>query len=68
MSSIVVQSYMNLPKHTSNDVPFSWRIKDYLEEVWIQAQYITDAEGEATQDELVWMQRGELAFFLREPP
>ncbi|XP_073901038.1 E3 ubiquitin-protein ligase RNF213 isoform X4 [Castor canadensis] len=45
MSSIVVQSYMNLPKHTSNDVPFSWRIKDYLEEVWIQAQYITDAEG-----------------------
>uniref|UniRef100_A0A2K6FX44 E3 ubiquitin-protein ligase RNF213 n=1 Tax=Propithecus coquereli TaxID=379532 RepID=A0A2K6FX44_PROCO len=45
MSSIMVQNYMNLSENASNDVPFSWRIKDYLEELWVQAQYITDAEG-----------------------
>ncbi|XP_075850113.1 E3 ubiquitin-protein ligase RNF213 isoform X2 [Microcebus murinus] len=45
MPSIVVQNYMNLPENASSDVPFSWRIKDYLEELWAQAQYITDAEG-----------------------
>ncbi|KAM9596356.1 E3 ubiquitin-protein ligase RNF213-like isoform 2-T2 [Trichechus inunguis] len=42
MSCIVVQNDMKL---SENDVPFSWRIKDYLEELWVQAQYITDAEG-----------------------
>uniref|UniRef100_A0A8C8YXI2 E3 ubiquitin-protein ligase RNF213 n=1 Tax=Prolemur simus TaxID=1328070 RepID=A0A8C8YXI2_PROSS len=45
MSSIVVQNYMNLSENASNNVPFSWRIKDYLEELCVQAQYITDAEG-----------------------
>ncbi|XP_045155456.1 E3 ubiquitin-protein ligase RNF213-like [Echinops telfairi] len=42
MSHIVVQNNMKL---SDNSVPFSWRIKDYLEELWVQAQYITDAEG-----------------------
>ncbi|XP_048222860.1 E3 ubiquitin-protein ligase RNF213 [Perognathus longimembris pacificus] len=42
---IVVQSDMGLPEHASNSVPFSWRIKDYVEELWIQAQYISDADG-----------------------
>uniref|UniRef100_A0A8C9LXS5 E3 ubiquitin-protein ligase RNF213 n=1 Tax=Piliocolobus tephrosceles TaxID=591936 RepID=A0A8C9LXS5_9PRIM len=42
---IMVQNYMNLSENASNNVPFSWRIKDYLEELWVQAQYITDAEG-----------------------
>ncbi|XP_075418440.1 E3 ubiquitin-protein ligase RNF213-like [Tenrec ecaudatus] len=42
MSRIVVQNNMKL---SDNSVPFSWRIKDYLEELWVQAQYITDAEG-----------------------
>ncbi|XP_021566641.1 E3 ubiquitin-protein ligase RNF213, partial [Carlito syrichta] len=44
MSYIMVQNYMALSENASNDVPFSWRIKDYLEELWVQAQYITDAE------------------------
>lgn len=48
MAYIMVQNYMNLSENASNNVPFSWRIKDYLEELWVQAQYITDAEGEAT--------------------
>ncbi|XP_071066939.1 E3 ubiquitin-protein ligase RNF213 isoform X2 [Dasypus novemcinctus] len=42
---IVVPNYMKLSENVSNDVPFSWRIKDYLEELWVQAQYITNAEG-----------------------
>lgn len=33
-------------KDACNAVPFSWRIRDYLEELWVQAQYITDTEGE----------------------
>ncbi|XP_035293735.1 E3 ubiquitin-protein ligase RNF213 isoform X3 [Cricetulus griseus] len=45
MPSIVVQSPMNLLKDACNAVPFSWRIRDYLEELWVQAQYITDTEG-----------------------
>ncbi|XP_032097310.1 E3 ubiquitin-protein ligase RNF213 isoform X3 [Sapajus apella] len=45
MAYIVVQNHMNLSENASNDVPFSWRIKDYLEELWVQAQYLTDVEG-----------------------
>uniref|UniRef100_A0A2K6UDD8 E3 ubiquitin-protein ligase RNF213 n=1 Tax=Saimiri boliviensis boliviensis TaxID=39432 RepID=A0A2K6UDD8_SAIBB len=45
MAYIVVQNHMNLSENASNDVPFSWRIRDYLEELWVQAQYLTDAEG-----------------------
>ncbi|XP_029417237.1 E3 ubiquitin-protein ligase RNF213 isoform X2 [Nannospalax galili] len=45
MSSILVQSHMNLFKNACNAVPFSWRIRDFLEELWVQAQYITDTEG-----------------------
>ncbi|XP_012308178.2 E3 ubiquitin-protein ligase RNF213 isoform X2 [Aotus nancymaae] len=45
MAYVVVQNHMNLSENASNDVPFSWRIKDYLEELWVQAQYLTDAEG-----------------------
>ncbi|KAM5272726.1 E3 ubiquitin-protein ligase RNF213 [Ctenodactylus gundi] len=45
MASITVQNDMHLVENASNEVPFSWRIKDYLEELWVQAQYITDAEG-----------------------
>ncbi|XP_010616884.1 E3 ubiquitin-protein ligase RNF213 isoform X1 [Fukomys damarensis] len=43
MSSILVENCM--AGGASNDVPFSWRIKDYLEELCVHAQYITDAEG-----------------------
>ncbi|XP_068833610.1 E3 ubiquitin-protein ligase RNF213 [Capricornis sumatraensis] len=45
MSYIVVQNYMNLPEKASNSVPFSWRIKDYLEELWVHTQYITGNSG-----------------------
>ncbi|XP_034881723.1 E3 ubiquitin-protein ligase RNF213 isoform X2 [Mirounga leonina] len=45
MPYITVQNYMSRPEDVSGDVPFSWRIKDYLEELWVQAQYITGAEG-----------------------
>lgn len=43
----MVENSMSLPENSANHTPFSWRIKDYLEELWIQAQYITSAEGEA---------------------
>ncbi|KAI5277308.1 hypothetical protein MUG91_G144n75 [Manis pentadactyla] len=46
MPYIMVQSHMNLSWDTCSSVPFSWRIRDYLEELWIQAQYITGAEGQ----------------------
>ncbi|KAG8507497.1 LOW QUALITY PROTEIN: E3 ubiquitin-protein ligase RNF213 [Galemys pyrenaicus] len=44
-SPIMVQSFMSRPQHVSGDVPFSWRIKDYLEELSVQAQYTTSPEG-----------------------
>ncbi|XP_077022284.1 E3 ubiquitin-protein ligase RNF213 isoform X2 [Tamandua tetradactyla] len=45
MSYIMVQNNMKLSEDISNDIPFSWRIKDHLEELWIRAQYIKDADG-----------------------
>lgn len=45
LPSIVVPSYMCLQDQVSGDVPFSWRIKDYLEELCVQAQHISDADG-----------------------
>ncbi|XP_054544611.1 E3 ubiquitin-protein ligase RNF213 isoform X2 [Talpa occidentalis] len=44
-SPVVVQSFMSRPQHVSCDVPFSWRIRDYLEELSMQAQYTTGPEG-----------------------
>ncbi|XP_038597897.1 E3 ubiquitin-protein ligase RNF213 [Tachyglossus aculeatus] len=44
---LLVQNDMRLPENVSNSVPFSWRIKEYLEELWVQAQYISSAEGSA---------------------
>lgn len=46
MPYITVQNYMSPLEDVSSGVPFSWRIKDYLEELGVQAQYITGAEGE----------------------
>ncbi|KAM8784464.1 LOW QUALITY PROTEIN: E3 ubiquitin-protein ligase RNF213 [Rhynchonycteris naso] len=43
MSHILVQSHMNLLDNVCNAFPFSWRIRDYLEELWVQAQYISEA-------------------------
>ncbi|XP_029455051.1 E3 ubiquitin-protein ligase RNF213 isoform X2 [Rhinatrema bivittatum] len=43
--TILVQNYMKLSGSVYNEMPFSWRIKDYLEEIWIQAQYIQNMAG-----------------------
>ncbi|KAM4663584.1 E3 ubiquitin-protein ligase RNF213-like [Discoglossus pictus] len=43
--TILVKNYMNLPLCEGNYMPFSWRIKDYLEEMWAQTQYIDNMEG-----------------------
>lgn len=46
MFYIMVQNYMNFVEGFYNNVSFSWRIKDYLEELWVQVQYIIGVEGE----------------------
>ncbi|XP_053562489.1 E3 ubiquitin-protein ligase RNF213 [Bombina bombina] len=43
--TMLVKNYMNLSICQRNSIPFSWRIKDYLEEIWAQAQCIDSAEG-----------------------
>ncbi|CAK6438595.1 unnamed protein product [Pipistrellus nathusii] len=42
---ILVQSYAQRPGEACSAVPFSWRIRDYVEELWVQAQYISAAAG-----------------------
>ncbi|XP_062447391.1 E3 ubiquitin-protein ligase RNF213 isoform X2 [Rhea pennata] len=45
---ILVQSNMMLPADAGNVmVPFSWRIKEYLDDMWLEAQYIQSTEDEA---------------------
>ncbi|XP_055510302.1 E3 ubiquitin-protein ligase RNF213-like [Leucoraja erinacea] len=40
-SEIVVHNYMKMDVlNISNELPFSWRIKEFLDELWIQAQYM----------------------------
>ncbi|XP_068134511.1 LOW QUALITY PROTEIN: E3 ubiquitin-protein ligase RNF213-like [Hyperolius riggenbachi] len=43
--TILVRNYMNISTFGENHLPFSWRIKDYLEEIWTQAQHIESREG-----------------------
>ncbi|XP_075760215.1 E3 ubiquitin-protein ligase RNF213 isoform X4 [Pelodiscus sinensis] len=43
--TILVQNDMKVSVHMGNEMPFSWRIKDYLEELWLQAQYIPGTAG-----------------------
>lgn len=35
--TILVQNYIVQDKNLSCAMPFSWRIKDYLEELWVHA-------------------------------
>ncbi|KAM7069332.1 E3 ubiquitin-protein ligase RNF213 isoform 2-T4 [Molossus nigricans] len=44
MSHILVPSHMTLSGQDHSTIPFSWRIRDYIEELWVQAQYISKAE------------------------
>ncbi|XP_062826871.1 E3 ubiquitin-protein ligase RNF213 isoform X2 [Anolis carolinensis] len=45
--TILVPNYFAQSLDTGNEMPFSWRIKDYLEELWVQAQYITASKDHA---------------------
>ncbi|XP_068134510.1 E3 ubiquitin-protein ligase RNF213-like [Hyperolius riggenbachi] len=42
--TILVRNHMNISTFGENRLPFSWRIKDYLEEIWTQAQHIESRE------------------------
>ncbi|XP_069619694.1 E3 ubiquitin-protein ligase RNF213 isoform X2 [Ranitomeya imitator] len=43
--TILVKNNMNIAVFGENSLPFSWRIKDYLEEIWTQARHIDCMEG-----------------------
>nr|XP_056704626.1 E3 ubiquitin-protein ligase RNF213 [Euleptes europaea] len=43
--TILVQSCFQGSVTAVNEMPFSWRIKDYLEDLWAQARYITGDKG-----------------------
>ncbi|XP_060108019.1 E3 ubiquitin-protein ligase RNF213-like [Heteronotia binoei] len=43
--TILVQSYFQGTISAVNEMPFSWRIKDYLEDLWAQARYIPGNKG-----------------------
>ncbi|XP_074900257.1 E3 ubiquitin-protein ligase RNF213 isoform X2 [Buteo buteo] len=44
---ILVQNNMMVSADTGNEMPFSWRIKEYLDEMWLEAQYIQNTEDQA---------------------
>ncbi|KAM4761922.1 E3 ubiquitin-protein ligase RNF213 isoform 5-T6 [Cyanocitta cristata] len=44
---ILVQNNMMVSADVGNEMPFSWRIKEYLEEMWLEARYIQNTEGHA---------------------
>ncbi|KAM6119107.1 E3 ubiquitin-protein ligase RNF213 [Phoenicopterus ruber ruber] len=44
---ILVQNNMMVSADAGNTMPFSWRIKEYLDEMWLEAQYIEKAEDQA---------------------
>ncbi|XP_043570887.1 E3 ubiquitin-protein ligase rnf213-alpha-like isoform X2 [Chiloscyllium plagiosum] len=51
-SEIVVHNYMKMDVLAiSNMLPFSWRIKDFLDELWIRAQYM-EGQGEHKLNEI----------------
>ncbi|KAM6403591.1 E3 ubiquitin-protein ligase RNF213-like [Rhynochetos jubatus] len=44
---ILVQNNMTVSADAGNEMPFSWRIKEYLDELWLEAQYIQSTEDQA---------------------
>ncbi|XP_040438107.1 E3 ubiquitin-protein ligase RNF213 isoform X1 [Falco naumanni] len=44
---ILVQNNMMVSADAGNEMPFSWRIKEYLDEMWLEAQYIQNTEDQA---------------------
>ncbi|XP_071075531.1 E3 ubiquitin-protein ligase RNF213 isoform X3 [Desmodus rotundus] len=67
MSHIPVPSHMQLSGDNCNSVPFSWRIKDYVEELGVQAQYISEPAG-ASKKLLEIFQQTPLGRFLARLP
>lgn len=45
MAHILVQSHAHRLGEVCSAVPFSWRIRDYVEDLWVQAQYISEPAG-----------------------
>ncbi|KAM6344814.1 E3 ubiquitin-protein ligase RNF213 isoform 2-T4 [Alca torda] len=44
---ILVQNNLMVSVDAGNEMPFSWRIKEYLDEMWLEAQYIQNTEDQA---------------------
>ncbi|XP_065591389.1 E3 ubiquitin-protein ligase RNF213 [Cyrtonyx montezumae] len=44
---ILVQNSMVVSADAGNKMPFSWRIKEYLDEMWLKAQYLQNSEDQA---------------------
>ncbi|XP_064006836.1 E3 ubiquitin-protein ligase RNF213 [Pogoniulus pusillus] len=44
---ILVQNNMMVSVDAGNEMPFSWRIKEYLDEMWLEAQFIQNTEDQA---------------------
>uniref|UniRef100_A0A8D2LRN9 RING-type E3 ubiquitin transferase n=1 Tax=Varanus komodoensis TaxID=61221 RepID=A0A8D2LRN9_VARKO len=42
--TVLVQNYSEFSSAVGNEMPFSWRIKDYLEDILIQAQHIENED------------------------
>uniref|UniRef100_A0A8D2LPD7 Ring finger protein 213 n=1 Tax=Varanus komodoensis TaxID=61221 RepID=A0A8D2LPD7_VARKO len=42
--NVLVQNYSEFSSAVGNEMPFSWRIKDYLEDILIQAQHIENED------------------------
>lgn len=67
MAHILVQSHAHGPGQGCPAVPFSWRIRDYVEELWVQAQYISAAAaGERGTSGRPGLGRGRRAAACRE--
>ncbi|XP_070250935.1 E3 ubiquitin-protein ligase RNF213 isoform X3 [Myotis yumanensis] len=52
MAHILVQSHAHGPGEGCCAIPFSWRIRDYVEELWVQAQYISEPAGPGPEAKL----------------
>ncbi|XP_028940022.1 E3 ubiquitin-protein ligase RNF213, partial [Antrostomus carolinensis] len=44
---ILVHNNMMVSADAGNEMPFSWRIKEYLDEMWLEAQFIQNTEDQA---------------------
>lgn len=45
MARVLVQSHAPHQGEEGGAFPFSWRIRDFVEELWVQARYISAAAG-----------------------